>query len=79
MLSALRTAVGANDALATVQWGLKLENKWEANLKENVRRVGIEAEPLAALGTLRGLDEVDWALITEQVKSFLACNASMDA
>ena len=64
MLSALRTAVGANDALATVQWGLKVENKWEANLKENVRRVG-EAKPL---GTLRGLDEVDWSLITEQVK-----------
>ena len=74
MLSALRTAVGANGALATVQWGLKVENKWEAELQESVRRVG-EAEPL---GTLRGLDEVDWALITEQVKSFLACNDSMD-
>ena len=51
-----------------------MENKWEAGLKESVRRVG-EAKPL---GTLRGLDEVDWALITEQVKSFLACNDSMD-
>ena len=78
MLSALRIAVGASGALATVQWGLKVENKWEVKLQENVRRVGIEAEPLAALGTLRGLDEVDWALITEQVKSFLACNDSMD-
>ena len=74
MLSALRTAVGANGALSTVQWGLTVENKWEAKLKESVWRVG-EAEPL---GTLRGLDEVDWALITEQVKSFLACNDSMD-
>ena len=66
--------MGANGALATVQWGLKVENKWEAKLQENVRRVG-EAEPLR---TLRGLDEVDWVLITEQVKSFLACDDSMD-
>ena len=60
--------------MATVQWGLTVENKREAKLQESVRRVG-EAKPL---GTLRGLDEVDWALITEQVKSFLACNNSVD-
>ena len=60
--------MGASGALATVQWGLTVENNWEANLKESVLRVG-KAEPL---GTLRGLDEADWALITEQVKSFLA-------
>ena len=67
VLSALRKAVGASGALATVQWGLKVENEWEANLKENARRVG-EAKPL---GTLRGLDEVDWVLIAEQVNSGL--------
>ena len=70
MLSALRIAVGASGALATVQWGLKVENKGEANVKESVRRVG-EAEPL---GTLRGLDEVDWALITEQANSLMTCD-----
>ena len=67
MLSALRKGVGVSGALATVQWGLKVENEWEANLKENARRVG-EAKPL---GTLRGLDEVDWVLIAEQVNSGL--------
>ena len=69
MLSTLRKAVGPSGALATVLLDLKLDNNPGTNLKGIVRRLG-EAEPL---GTLRGLDEGDWAVMTEQVKSLLDC------